>query len=218
LNTTTVFRLLATLAKHDLVEMDQRSGRYRLGSAVLRLAAVRGSRSDLGSLATPVMQQMRDAVGETVVLNVRSGDHRVVMQYQEARADVRFVPNSVDRDLLHSAASGKVLLAGMSDREIEVYVSRATFDLKNPDAPKGPEELRRELALIRQRGYATAEGAFIVSVAAPVVDAHGETVAALHFGIPRDRATTALREACIREVQSGARTVSRGLGHRVPQA
>ena len=79
------------------------------------------------------------------------------------------------------------------------------------------EELSRELALIRERGYAASlgerqEGS--ASIAAPVVDRHGEVVAAIGVCGPIDRFAPIVEPAA-RDLLAVTDELSRQLGHDV---
>src|ERR687889_268164 len=69
LNRSTAWRILATLEHHGLVERDPQGNRYRVGFAVLRLAATAGH-EPLVRLAHPLLRRLADATGETVNLAV----------------------------------------------------------------------------------------------------------------------------------------------------
>ena len=64
LHPSTAFRILASLAGHGLVDRDP-AGNYRLGARLLRWGDRVRSRLDLRVEARPVMESLRDQVGET---------------------------------------------------------------------------------------------------------------------------------------------------------
>jgi DNA-binding IclR family transcriptional regulator len=100
-----------------------------------------------------------------------------------------------ERFPLHAGAASKVLLANMPDAArtaclaapLRPYSARTITD---------PELLRRELARIRQHGWAEDRGEFSVSVravAAPVRDGQGNVVAAVSLAHLADRGAAAIR-------------------------
>ncbi|MCO6411884.1 MAG: helix-turn-helix domain-containing protein, partial [Thiogranum sp.] len=79
LHPSTAFRILAALGGVGLVERDA-SGHYILGRKILQLAGRVQRGVDIRHEALPVMQSLRDQVGETVNLTVREGDQVVYIE------------------------------------------------------------------------------------------------------------------------------------------
>ena len=73
LHASTAHRILASLIDNRFVERDP-AGRYRLGLRLLQLGVRLHSNIDLRSLALPVMERLRDQLGESVNLTIREGD------------------------------------------------------------------------------------------------------------------------------------------------
>src|SRR5437868_14840657 len=63
---STVFRLLATLQEHGLVEQNPSTERYRLGYGLVQLAGSVGAELDLARTARPVTEALAARTGETV--------------------------------------------------------------------------------------------------------------------------------------------------------
>jgi DNA-binding IclR family transcriptional regulator len=95
---------------------------------------------------------------------------------------------------LHVVSSGLVLLAALPPDAIAAYLAHP-LAAPTVHTVAQPARLRRRLAGIRRDGYAWTIGEFddaIASIAAPVVDAHGTTIAAIHshgpsYRFPGDR-------------------------------
>ena len=112
---------------------------------------------------------------------------------------------------LHVGAAALVLLAGMSDGEIENYMART------PDAAAKRGEILVEITAIRRDGYAVAAGTInpqTAAVAAPVRSSSGETIAAIAISCPIERYTKELNRRCIASVVENARRLSQSLGYR----
>jgi DNA-binding IclR family transcriptional regulator len=90
---------------------------------------------------------------------------------------------------LHVVSSGLVLLAVQPAEAIAAYLAQP---LARPTARSvyQPAQITRRLAQVRRDGYVWTTGEFddgITSVAAPVVDADGATIAAVHCHGPSYR-------------------------------
>src|SRR3546814_16157218 len=95
-----------------------------LGFAFLRYADIRRRQANVHSAALPIMRELRDAVDETVVLSIRSGDFRVHIDLVESVQPMRRTTDLGVGAPLYSGAASKVLLAGMEDGDIDDYLRR----------------------------------------------------------------------------------------------
>lgn len=184
LHKSTAHRLLTTLESKGFVRREPQSDLYRLGWVILELANRVHHSNDIASVALPFMIRLRDELGETVSLYVRSAAERIRIQAVEGTQPVRRAANVGERFPLHVGASGKVLLAHLSSDELAALEAN-TF-------PPGTdrEDLYGQLHAVRNHGYAVSKeereiGAAAVS--APVCDRRGTIVAALSVSGPVDR-------------------------------
>lgn len=209
-----LFRILWTLCAHDLLVHDRRTNTYSLGYSFVRLAYLRMNQFSIRAKTTPVMERIRDAVNETVTFAVRVGDRRVNVDYVEAAQAIGGMPQRGFEAPLYAGSAGRVILAAMTDEEIERYLRTTPLTAFTRHTMTDPERLRREIAWIRLRGYALSVGELteaVVGVAAPVYDERGQVFAALLISYPRTRNTRALRYKCIREVLVGAQEISQAM-------
>jgi DNA-binding IclR family transcriptional regulator len=88
----TAHRLATALEAHRLVERDS-TGRFVLGSALVRLGRAAGDRPDrsLIDASTPALRLLRDRTGESAQLYVRSGDARVCLVSLESPHSLRTI-------------------------------------------------------------------------------------------------------------------------------
>lgn len=214
----TVFRILAVLGEHDFIEANRERTNYSLGFSLVRLADVRRRQSNLHSVALPTMRHIRNTIGESVVLSVRSGDSRVHIDFLEGTHAMRRMADLGLHAPLYAGASSKILLAGMDDREIDEYLARVERVPIQENTITNAEDLKREVDLIRQRGYAESRGEFITggggAIAVAIKDYDGKTVAAMDVLTPQPRYTPEHREKCIELMIDGGKQISERLGYR----
>ncbi|WP_435269761.1 IclR family transcriptional regulator [Shinella sp. BE166] len=216
---STVFRILSTLVEHEFCEMDPNTGEYSLGFALVRLADIRRRQANLHALAAPVMRDIRNALNETIVLSVRSGDTRVHIDSLEGLHPMRRSADLGVHSPLYAGASSKVLLAGLDDAEIEDYLARVELQQIQENTITRREDLLKEIALIRELGYAESRGELIAgggAIAVPIKNYEGRTVAAIDVLTPAYRYTPEHRERCIGLMLHGARQISERLGYKPP--
>ena len=216
LSKPTAFRLLTTLKDRGLIRQDPASRTYELGFSMLALAAVRAWQVNLRDRAGRHMREIRDTVNETVVLSVREGDFRVHVDQVEGRHPFRRIAPPGERAPLYAGAASKVLLASLDDAEIADYLRRVPLVPLSPSTITNPARLRKEITLVRRRGYAEGlnernhGGA---AAAAAVRDHTAATVAALHISVPIARYSPKVRMLCVKAVREGAEALSRELGY-----
>ncbi|MFC7376223.1 IclR family transcriptional regulator [Brachybacterium sp. GCM10030268] len=214
---STASRLLGALENHDLVERSEAGSVVQLGVGVLRLAASTRSGLDLTDQAGPVCDALAEELGETVNLAVyRSGS--AVNLYQAEGTRTVALHNWVGgRTVLHATSSGKMLLAHLPRDESEPLIA-ADLERFTERTITAPDLLRRELRIIRERGWAQAVEEFeegLNAVAAPIYGPEGTVIAALSAAGPTYRLAPDELPAAAETLLSGAREISRRLGHRV---
>lgn len=214
---TTTFRLLSALIEHDFITLDKVSGKYSLGFALLRLGEIRRGQTNARGTVMPIMQEMREALNETIVLSIRVGDERVHVDALESKHLLRRTAEIGGRAPLHAGASSKALLSGLTDSEIDEYIER-NAPLEGPDGTvMEPGALREEIAQVREHGYAESRGEVRPgggALAAPVRDFSGEVVASIDVLTPNDRYTPEHREQVLKVLLDGVARASARLGYR----
>lgn len=208
LHKSTVHRLLASLESKGFIRRNPTSEKYRLGWSVLELVSNVYQSDDLSSIVLPEMTRLRDTLGETISLYIRSGNERIRTQAVESNQPVRRVANIGKRLPLYVGASGKVLLA-YSQEPIEDVIN-------DPSWPSelNQEEFLHQLKLVRVQGYAISieerePGA--AAVAAPIFSRRGEPVAALSVSGPVDRFTPSAVETIAAAVKQSAEILTKML-------
>jgi DNA-binding IclR family transcriptional regulator len=186
---STAARLLASLAHEGVVEQVPGDTRYRLGPRLVTLAArIRPNRS-LATLARPSLEGLAETVGEAAGLSVKDGHlvHYIEQVNSPNPVSVRDWTGS--RIPLHAVSSGQVLLAYAPSTFVQRYLGRP-MERFTAGTLVTADALLERMRAIRRDGYTWAREEFdegISSVAAPVADASGEVVAAVHLHGPSYR-------------------------------
>jgi IclR family acetate operon transcriptional repressor len=194
---STAHRLLATCVREGFVRQDHVGGPYRVGPALHELSLVAGSNAvALRDAAAQVLIDLREEVGETVSLAILEGRHTRFVQSLEGPKSVR-VSSRLGRLLpAHSTSGGKAMLAALSPDAVAARYPSHHLEPTTPRSVTDWEELQRELARIRRRGWAVNLGETDLSVAAlgaAVLLGTGEPVAAVCVAAPMSRLGTAAR-------------------------
>ena len=187
---STAARMLASLTREGVVEQVPGDTRYRLGGRIVSLAAGVLPARSLVAIARPILVELASAAGEAAGLSVArrriasttSTRSRRPTRSRSATGRVRALP-------MHAVSSGQVFLAHMSSAAVERYLAmpRVAFTARTITDSAA---LRDRLRQVQLDGYAWVREEFaegLNSVAAPIVDALGNVVAAVHVHGPSYR-------------------------------
>ncbi len=215
--TSSVHRILATLADEKLLEQDPQTGRYKLGLALYDLAAAVPSQRTLQEAVLLPMTDLRNATHETVQVGVLDGRHVVYVERLDSPHSVRFFSGYGRRSDAHCSASGKVLLAHAPTSRVEALLKGWTLPPRTEHTITDHNALRAELKRIRRRGFATNRHESVVgvvSIAAPIRDQRRAAVAAISVAGPAERLDER-QDSIAQAVMHMALAASRRLGFMV---
>ena len=170
INRATAWRLLGALEDHGLVEREPGTNRYKLGFALLRMAAAAGY-DGLVRKTRPVLDRVCAETGETADLAV-AGMHGVTYVSEAAPPSVLQISWLAREVPLHATSTGKAFLAwlppdearGLLDDPLPRYTDTTVTD---------PDALMDELEATRERGYAECAGELepaLYGVSAPILN------------------------------------------------
>lgn len=183
-------RALAVLAETGWIRRSQQQpGRWVLSAKVLEVAGHMGEEMGLRELAHPLMQELVDASAEAAHLSVLDGTDIVMIDQVESTQPVRIHWPLGSRSPAYAAASGKAMLAALPAGSLPDHLPGDLAAI-TPHTITARTDLDEELTRIRDRGYSTQRGELrddIASVAAAVVTAPGEPIAAISLFMPVHR-------------------------------
>lgn len=214
---STAARLLASLAREQIVERHPGDARWRLGPRLVSLAsAVRPTRS-LIEIARPYLAELAASTGEAAGLSVPDGDTVHYIDQVDSRHPVAVRDWTGTRLPMHPVSSGLIFLAHRRAGDLDHYLARP-LERFTPRTVTDPEAIRQRLRQVQLEGYAWTRDEYadgISSVAAPVPDADGEIVAAVHVHGPSYRFPPDDHDQVTREVTGAAARIAgrvRGAG------
>ena len=211
----TVYGLLRTLEKHDLVVQDPDSGKYSLGPGVLQLGNAYLDGSELRARSLLWAESLAQRANEAVWVATLSGS-RVIVLHHVFRPDNTVQILEVGAAIpWHACALGHAIVAHLpataSARVMSADLAPLTGRTKTSRAA-----LSRALAQVRKNGYAVEDQEATVGdagVAAPIMNRHGSVAGAIGVVGPADRLLAAgTKDELARAVLESARSVSRDLG------
>ena len=211
---STAARVLATLVGEGAVEQVPGDTSYRLGPRLITLAAGFSLTRSLAAIARPTLIDLAESSGEAAGLAMPDGDLVHYIDQVDTVQPVLVRDWTGARIPLHAVSSGQVLLAFRTPAAIERFLERPMerfTDRTLTDADAVRERLRE----VRRQGYIWAMDEFeagISSIAAPIADASGEVIGAVHVHGPSYRFPAEGSKAELaQQVLAGAARIAAGL-------
>jgi len=211
LHPSTTFRILSSLSAQGFVERTAR-GNYRLGVKLMQLGSRVHASVDIRKLALPLMEKLRDKLGETVNLTVREGDEVVYIERSVAKRMIKVEQVIGSRAPLHVTAIGKLMLGDLGETECRSYAKRSKLPAYTRNTRSKITALLQDCAASAQRGYAldNEEAELGVGCIGTLIrDASGHVVAGLSVSSPIERR----RDEWIKHVMETGIQISKQLGY-----
>ncbi|NKC31243.1 IclR family transcriptional regulator [Falsiroseomonas selenitidurans] len=211
-----VHRHLRTLLACGYIVQNAASEKYGVGSRLVTLGRTVAEHFDLASIARETLHELRDRLGQSVVISRADPAGAVVLATLPGREAIEIVVKPGSLMALHCTAQGKLTLAH-ADAALRERVLLSRLDLRTRHTITDPEVLRAELARIQARGWATAPGESMEGVnalAAPIFDGGGEMVGAVAILGSIQFIAAEPAEGQIRQLRQAAAAISARLGHR----
>ncbi|MFJ2018404.1 IclR family transcriptional regulator [Streptomyces nodosus] len=215
---STALRLLRTLHEHGLVYR-QSDQRYRLGARLFALAQQAVENLDVREIAHPHLVRLNEECGHTVHLAVHEQNEVVYIDKVESRYPVRMYSRIGKPVAITVAAVAKLLLADLPEPERRAVAERLDYPPYTARSTPDAVTYLKELARVRDQGWATDLGGHEESVncvAAPVRGIDGRVVAALSVSAPNVVVTADELLALLPLVRRTADAVSREYSGTTP--
>jgi DNA-binding IclR family transcriptional regulator len=204
---STAARMLSALSAEGAVEQVPGETRYRLGPHLVALASGLGDARGLVATARPFLIDLARELGEAAGLSVRDGWTVHYVDQVDSPNPVQVRDWTGTRIPLHAVSSGQVFLAQLPGPMLARYLAEP-LERFTPNTLTDAGTLLERLRDVRREGHAWVRDEFAIgisSVAAPVADARGELVAAVHVHGPTYRfPAEGSEEAIARAVHAAA--------------
>lgn len=193
---STVYHLLRIGSDQEFILHYPEEKKYGLGPSAAQLSSAYARREPMVRLASPLLPRMVDEAGENGHLSTLYGPDIVYLLAERAEGKRSLVSTVGVRLLAHATASGRAILAKLTDEQLKAMYSNADIFLQAQSGWRitegleddrtqqytNLEELRRALDRVRERGYAEEQSEVtsgFSSVAVAVCDRSGWPVAAM---------------------------------------
>lgn len=220
LDKSATHRMLATLVAAGYVHQDPASRRYAMGYRVVTLSRNLLAENEVVNRARATLEELAAETGEGMHLAVLDGMETVLVQRVRGSQLVAVDFQVGDRSRLHCTSIGKALLAFQDRAHIEEVISAGLPRLTG-NTITDPEALQRELAAVRERGYAIDDREmyeYMRCIAAPVFERDTPVRMGISCSGPDGRFTMEYLERLSGPLLRASRDLSSKLGGEVPGA
>jgi DNA-binding IclR family transcriptional regulator len=210
--TSSALRLANRLVAWGALERHA-DGRFTIGLRLWQIAALAPRAHGLREVAVPYMRDLSEVTREHILLAVREGTEAVLVERLSVHRAMPVLYTVGGRLPLHSTGVGLVLLAS-APAQLQEQVLAGSLMHEPEKVPVSPAALRRTLAQVRRDGLSVIRRRVpqpLVTVAAPVLDADDQVIAALSVLVPEASADPRMLGPAVRTT---ARAISRTLGSR----
>lgn len=187
---TAVRRFLLTLIELANVRTDGKH--YWLTPRVLRLGLSYLSTLPYWREAQITLEELSLRSRQSCALSVLDGEEIVYLQRQHAKRILPMSPSVGSRMPAYAVSMGRVLLAGLSDNELNGYLRTVTLRRLTSATIVDRPRLKKEILAVRHQGYAWGEREFddsICGLAVPVRDMSEGVIAAINVSLPAGQFT-----------------------------
>lgn len=183
LERATARRCLLTLTSLGYASYDGKF--FMLTPRVLRLGHSYLAATPLPGIIQPVLERLTAATGESASASVLDGADILYIARASLRRVMSINLSPGTRLPAYCSSMGRVLLAAMPPAAARSVLERSELLANTPNTKTDIGVLMDELALVSRQGYAVIDEELelgLRSIAVPLLNARGETIAALNIG------------------------------------
>ncbi|WP_227378805.1 IclR family transcriptional regulator [Haladaptatus halobius] len=179
---------LATLRELEYVIKEE--SKYKLGLKFLQRGEIVRKRLPLYAKGAPAVRKLAKETKELITLIVEEHGRGVYLDVAQDNADIQYPAIPGTRIRLHCSATGKAIMAYMSEDKVEEIINRHGLPAQTDKTITTRDELYEELDAIRERGYAYDRQEFregMRSIGAPILDESNNILGGLSIAGPTHR-------------------------------
>jgi IclR family pca regulon transcriptional regulator len=212
----TARRSLMTLVELGYVQTD---GRYfKLRPRILELGYAYLSSATLPDIAKPHLEILARTVNEACSIAVLDGDDVIYIGRVTTKRIMTLAINVGTRFPAYATSMGRVLLAAQTPEQVDHYLARNELRPFTPKTITEPVKFRAMIRRVQSQGYAISDQELeqgIRSLAVPVRDETGTTVAAMNISMHASRgATGTIRDELLPHLLAAVKSVEEDMARQ----
>lgn len=207
-------RILLTLQTLGYVHHDGRL--FQLTPRMLDLGFAYLSSLPFWNLAEPVMEALVAEVKESCSAAVLDGTDIVYVLRVPTQKIMRINLGVGSRLPAYCTSMGRMLLAGLPESELRQRLQDSQPVARTQATVVDIDELMNRIAQVRQQGWSLVDQELeegLISMAAPIKDRQGQTLAALNISGQANRSNAqVMQDTMLRPLLAASQTISRMVG------
>jgi DNA-binding IclR family transcriptional regulator len=215
LNAATVNRIVSVFVELGYMTQTERRGTYMLGTKFLNFSAIIKQRNRIRDIARPYIVDLHHSTGESVMIMNWDGEKLIVVDAAFSKA-MRLNPAPGVIVPLYCTGAGKVILAGMTEFELDNYCRDHEMTALTENTITDPDELKTYLKKVAREWFACElEERYpgINNVGAPIWDAEDSIVGCISVTGSSSSLTQNKINQIIPDLKKVALQISRELGY-----
>lgn len=220
LNKSTAFGLINTLTNLGYLQQNPDNQKYALGLKLLSFSNAVKVQNIIIRAVHPYLEELRQKYGETAHCAVKYNNGVIYVDKVEAVGSIYISTQIGTQNGFHCTGVGKCILAYLSPKEQEdVYAGN--LSTMTYHTITNSEQLREEIAKVRQNGYAMDNEEISIGlscVAVPVFSAADTVACAISISGMTSRIQIALENGIVNELKRIAALISKNTFGYVPPA
>jgi DNA-binding IclR family transcriptional regulator len=218
---SSLFRILLTLERSSVVQLDRTRGVYNLGMKLVDWGNRALEKIDLKTVTHTHLVQLAQDTKESYYVAILDEYEVIIIDRADTPEIWRMVARLGQRSPVHATASGQVLIAEAGDEFLNTVVARRGLKRFTPRTITTLERLKVRLKQVRKEGFVVADAEYkpdLCVIAVPIRDHHGKVHAALMTGIQSERVrrNKDLLGDIVQILKREALVVSHAIGYQGP--
>jgi len=219
---SSLFRILLTLEKSSIVQLDRTRNIFTLGMKLIDWGNRALEKIDLKTVTHPHLMRMAHETRESYYVAILDDNEVIIVDRADTPEIWRMVARLGQRSPVHATASGQVLMAEAPDETLHAAIQRTGLKRFTPQTITSVARLKNRLKEVRKDGYVINDAEYkpdLCVIAAPLRDHYGKVVAALMTALQSERArrNKALVVSIVEILKREASVISKELGYQGPQ-
>jgi DNA-binding IclR family transcriptional regulator len=190
INKSTLHGILSTLEYNGLISKNQNTSKYSLGIKMYKYGKVYEQDFSLKKIVHPYIKKISEKFSESVHLGIESDYEVLYLDFVKSQHSIRLAAKVGNKDPLYCTAIGKVILANMSEDNMQYYLDNYTLEKFTENTIAEKECLLKELHNIRKQNYALDLEELelgLICVASPIRNNSGDLIAVIGISGPNNR-------------------------------
>lgn len=216
LDKSTTHRFLRSFEQHRLVQRNDQTRRYTLGTRVMEWGGRALESVDIRTVADPVLRRLNQDTEETVILYIAEGERRIAVVVYDSPKEILVSRRLGSAGPLVLGASGKAILAFL-DPEVRAELLHNADELDDETRSR----IAAEIPEIQAQGFASSTREIVDhawAIAAPVLNLHRQPIASVGIASPVNRHSDEIQQRFAALIVPAAREISNTLGLRAPRS